>query len=69
MSKNNPISHNPLMTVKQVAAYLNMNEKTIYEWALKGRIPGIKMGRTWRFRREDLEEWLEGQRRDVNKNR
>jgi len=47
-----------LMGVKQVAAYLQINEATVYSWAQKGRLPGIEIGRIWRFRRHDIESWL-----------
>lgn len=49
----------PLLTVKQVAEYLQLKESTIYSWAQDGKIPAIKIGRTWRFRRADLDTWLE----------
>ena len=48
-----------LLNVKQVAKYLQLKESTIYSWAQDGKIPAIKIGRTWRFRRSDLDEWLE----------
>jgi len=47
-----------LMTVKQVADYLQLKESTIYAWAQDGKIPAIKIGRTWRFRQADLDTWL-----------
>ncbi|MBE9508892.1 MAG: helix-turn-helix domain-containing protein [Chloroflexi bacterium] len=53
------MSENNLMDIKQVAAYLQINEATAYSWAQKGRLPGIKIGRIWRFRREDIEAWLD----------
>ena len=48
-----------LLNVKQVAQYLQLKESTIYSWAQDGKIPAIKIGRTWRFRRSDLDAWLE----------
>lgn len=48
-----------LLNVKQVADYLQLKESTIYSWAQDGKIPAIKIGRTWRFRRTDLDSWLE----------
>jgi PTS system nitrogen regulatory IIA component len=53
------MSENNLMDIKQVAAYLQINEATAYSWAQKGKLPGIKLGRMWRFRREDIETWLD----------
>ncbi|MGI6379684.1 MAG: helix-turn-helix domain-containing protein [Anaerolineae bacterium] len=48
-----------LLNVKQVAEYLQLKESTIYSWAQDSKIPAIKIGRTWRFRRADLDTWLE----------
>jgi len=53
------MDQNALLNVKQVAQYLQLKESTIYSWAQDGKIPAIKIGRTWRFRRTDLESWLE----------
>jgi excisionase family DNA binding protein len=52
------MSESTLMDIRQVAVYLQINEATAYSWAQKGRLPGIKMGRIWRFRPEDIEAWL-----------
>ena len=53
------MDQNVLLNVKQVAQYLQLKESTIYSWAQDGKIPAIKIGRTWRFRRSDLDAWLE----------
>lgn len=53
------MSEDTLMDIKQIAAYLQINEATAYSWAQKGQLPGIKIGRIWRFRREDIEAWLD----------
>jgi excisionase family DNA binding protein len=52
------MAQSTLMTVKQVAEYLQLKESTIYAWAQDGKIPAIKIGRTWRFRQMDLDTWL-----------
>ncbi|MHB9032295.1 MAG: helix-turn-helix domain-containing protein [Anaerolineae bacterium] len=52
------MAQSTLMTVKQVADYLQLKESTIYAWAQDGKIPAIKIGRTWRFRQVDLDSWL-----------
>jgi excisionase family DNA binding protein len=54
-----PGSEKVLMDIKQVAAYLQINEATAYSWAQHGRLPGIKIGRIWRFRRGGIEAWLD----------
>ena len=48
-----------LMDIKQVVIYLQINEATAYSWAQSGKLPGIKIGRIWRFRREGIEAWLD----------
>ncbi len=50
------------MTVRDVAVYLNVNEKTVYRLAQRGDLPGFKVAGAWRFRPEDLELWVEAQR-------
>jgi len=49
----------PAMTVRDVAAYLNVNEKTVYRLAQRGELPGFKVAGAWRFQRQDLERWIE----------
>ena len=48
----------PAMTVRDVAAFLNVDEKTIYRLAQKGDLPGFKVLGSWRFQRPDLEAWI-----------
>lgn len=47
-----------IMTVEEVAAYLRVAERTVYEWAQKGEIPCGKLGASWRFRRADIDAWV-----------
>ena len=47
------------MTLKQVAEYLHLNQRTIYKWAQDGTIPGSKLGSTWRFRKSEIDTWVE----------
>ena len=49
----------PAMTVRDVAAFLNVDEKTIYRLAQKGDLPGFKVLGSWRFQKPDLESWIE----------
>ena len=46
------------MTIEEVAEYLRVSERTVYDWAQKGEIPGGKLGTAWRFKREDMERWV-----------
>jgi PTS system nitrogen regulatory IIA component len=47
-----------IMTIEEVAEYLRVSERTVYDWAQKGELPGGKLGTTWRFKREDVENWV-----------
>jgi excisionase family DNA binding protein len=51
------------MTVREVANYLNVDDKTIYRLAQKGDLPGFKVAGTWRFKREDIDRWIEDQKK------
>ncbi|EIV1852770.1 helix-turn-helix domain-containing protein [Vibrio vulnificus] len=48
-----------ILTLKEVATYLKLAEKTAYRLASEGKLPGFKVGGSWRFKREDLEAWIE----------
>lgn len=50
------------MTVREVASYLNVDEKTIYRLAKRGDLPGFKVAGTWRFKKGDINEWIERQK-------
>jgi len=47
-----------IMTVKQLASYLQMDEHTIYKLAHSGQIPAIKIAGQWRFKKEVLDKWI-----------
>lgn len=48
-----------ILTLREVAAYLKLAEKTAYRLASEGKLPGFKVGGSWRFKREDLDAWIE----------
>jgi excisionase family DNA binding protein len=48
-----------LMTIDEVAEYLRVKKRTVYDWVKKGKIPAIKAVGLWRFRRERIDEWLD----------
>lgn len=50
-----------ILTIKEVAAYLKLTEKTAYRLAAEGGIPGFKVGGSWRFRRREIEKWIDEQ--------
>ena len=47
-----------IMTVKQVAEYLQMDEHTIYKLARSGLIPSIKIAGQWRFKKDVIDRWI-----------
>lgn len=47
-----------IMTIEEVSEYLRVSERTVYDWAQKGLLPGGKLGTNWRFRRADVEDWV-----------
>jgi excisionase family DNA binding protein len=58
-----PRKPEPAMTVRDVAATLNVDEKTIYRLAQRGDLPGFKVAGAWRFQREDLQRWISQRKR------
>ena len=47
-----------LLTVREVARFLKVNEYTLYRLVAKKKLPAIKVGSQWRFERRVLERWL-----------
>ncbi len=49
------------LTTRQLQDLLQVDRTTIYRMAEAGRLPGVKVGKQWRFARDQIEAWLEGQ--------
>jgi PTS system nitrogen regulatory IIA component len=47
-----------ILTLDEVAKYLRVSERTVYDWAQKGEIPSGKIGTVWRFKKSDIEKWV-----------
>jgi excisionase family DNA binding protein len=47
-----------IMTVHEVAEYLRLSEAKVYKMANEGRVPALRMGKTWRFKKELIDEWI-----------
>jgi excisionase family DNA binding protein len=56
------MSDNSVLTVKEVATRLRVDEKTVYRLAKKRELPGFKVAGAWRFKHEDIESWIERQK-------
>jgi excisionase family DNA binding protein len=50
-----------LMTIKQLAEYLNVNDRTVLKLVSDGALPGVKVGNQWRFRKAMIDTWLDDQ--------
>jgi excisionase family DNA binding protein len=53
-----------ILTIKEVAEYLKVTDRTIYRLAGAKKIPAFKVGGTWRFSRADIDEWIRRQSAD-----
>jgi len=47
-----------ILTIEEVAKYLRVSERTVYDWAQKGEIPSGKIGTVWRFKKSEIEQWV-----------
>ena len=54
-----------LVTTREVLRYLRVTPRTVYRLIRDGDLPAVRMGGRWRFRRTDLEAWLERQRQEA----
>ena len=50
------------LTTEEVLDYLQVNLRTVYRLIKAGKIPAVRVGRQWRFRKRDIDSWLENQR-------
>ena len=52
------MSHNEFLTAQEVAEQLRLSDATIIRWCREGRFPGVKVGKGWRIRQQDLDQWV-----------
>ena len=52
---------NEILTIEEVATYLRLTPQTIYKWAQERKIPAVKLGKEWRFRKSIIDRWLDEQ--------
>ena len=50
-----------LMTIEDLAGYLKVTRRTIYEWLKHNKIPAVKLVGQWRFKKDKIDAWLEHQ--------
>ena len=58
VEENNTQLNDQVLTIREVAQYLRLSEAKIYELARNGTIPAVRIGKSWRFQKELLMEWV-----------
>lgn len=58
---------NEILTIREVAEYLKLAEKTVYRIVAEGKIPGFKVGGAWRFRKDEILRWIADQEQAATK--
>ncbi|OHD62390.1 MAG: transcriptional regulator [Spirochaetes bacterium GWF1_41_5] len=46
------------LSVNEISAYLGLKRDTVYKWLDKGHIPAHKVGRLWKFKKDEIDEWV-----------
>ena len=46
-----------------MAEYLKLAKKTVYKMAVEGTIPAFRVGKFWRFKKTEIEEWIKNNRK------
>jgi excisionase family DNA binding protein len=60
--KENGMITGGLMTIEDVAEYLKVTRRTIYEWLRHDKIPAIKLIGQWRFKKERIDAWIDSRK-------
>ena len=56
-----------LMTIDELAKYLRMKKVTIYKHAQEKKLPGFKVGSSWRFKKATIDKWISAKERSNSK--
>ena len=57
------MANGALMTIEELAGYLKVTRRTIYEWLKSNKIPAIKLIGQWRFKKDKIDAWLDNRSR------
>lgn len=55
------VGNDQILTVRELAEYLKIAEKTAYRFVSEGKLPGFKVGGAWRFRKAEVDRWIKEQ--------
>jgi len=58
-----------ILTIKEVAEFLKVNERTVYRLAAAKKIPAFKVGNAWRFKKVEIDQWISEQSSQVTEDR
>ncbi len=58
LKDNDAQNDGEVMTIKDVAQYLRISEAKVYELARTGAIPALRIGKSWRFQKDLLKQWV-----------
>ena len=58
-NKQRKFSMDKWVTLEQIADYLQISTSSIYKMVQAGRIPAYKVGRQWRFKKQEIDEWVQ----------
>ncbi|MBC7194324.1 MAG: helix-turn-helix domain-containing protein [Caldisericia bacterium] len=56
-----------LLTLEELAKYLKISKHTLYKMLERGKIPAFKIANQWRFKKSDIDKWIEQQRKTTLK--
>jgi len=56
------------ISVEEIAAYLGVKKDTIYKWIDRRKMPAHKVGRLWKFRKEEIDHWIHSGGASANNN-
>ncbi|OGT38288.1 MAG: excisionase [Gammaproteobacteria bacterium RIFCSPHIGHO2_12_FULL_38_14] len=48
----------PWLSVEEIADHLKISKETVYRWLEKGKIPAHRVGKQWRFKPSEVDEWV-----------
>jgi len=57
------------LSVEEIAAYLGIKRETIYKWLAEKDMPAHRVGRLWKFRKDEVDEWVRTGEADSRKKR
>lgn len=54
-----------ILTIKELATYLKVTEKSLYRLLSNSKLPAFKVGGAWRFRRQEIDKWIKTQENEL----